>query len=255
VLCFVATKDAGSTLLGEPYRAKFLDDHGNIRSREVDRPAVISDYFTSSNAVDKHNHARQAELKLEKHWITHNCWFRLITTILGITVTDCWKAYKHEMNSAMSVCEFSEQLAFELLNNTFSNQAVLFSEQLSPMEKASGLENNDSPGSKPKEVSCTARQELFSPLTTDRSTNLSKAGKMEMLWCELIKIHKPVASSTYDKEGKRTRSKCHICKKYKTMWQCKECGKYIFHDGQGASNRMCHRKHIIQKHPNAGLEL
>ena len=44
---------------------------------------------------DKHNHARQHELRLEKYWITTDCWFRIITTVIGITVTDCWKAYRH----------------------------------------------------------------------------------------------------------------------------------------------------------------
>jgi hypothetical protein len=29
VLCFVATKKAGSTIAGDPYRARFLDDHDN----------------------------------------------------------------------------------------------------------------------------------------------------------------------------------------------------------------------------------
>jgi hypothetical protein len=36
VLCFVATKNAGSTLPGEPYRAQFIDDFQNLMSRPVD---------------------------------------------------------------------------------------------------------------------------------------------------------------------------------------------------------------------------
>jgi len=57
VLCFVATKNAGSTTAGEPYRARFLDDHDILISRPVDRPELISTYFPRSNGIDKHNQA------------------------------------------------------------------------------------------------------------------------------------------------------------------------------------------------------
>jgi hypothetical protein len=45
VLCFVATKNAGSTMLGEPYRAQLADDYDNLLSRPVDQPEIISTYF------------------------------------------------------------------------------------------------------------------------------------------------------------------------------------------------------------------
>lgn len=70
---------------------KYATDNGNVGVRWVDRPDVISKYFAGSNAVDKHNHVRQFELGLEKCWITHNPYFRLFTTLLGINVVDCWK--------------------------------------------------------------------------------------------------------------------------------------------------------------------
>jgi hypothetical protein len=124
VLTFVATRDAGSTLPGTPYRARFVDDYQNSLSRPVQRPEVISTYFAKSNAVDKHNQARQSELKLEKHWKTKNVWFRLATTMIGITVTDAWKAYKFAIKGIkekeISVCEFADRLAYELVNNNFS---------------------------------------------------------------------------------------------------------------------------------------
>jgi hypothetical protein len=55
VLCFVFTKDAGSTAPGEPYVARFPDEHGNVKTRKVPRPEVISRYFGASNVVDSHN--------------------------------------------------------------------------------------------------------------------------------------------------------------------------------------------------------
>jgi Transposase IS4 len=108
VLCFIATKNAGSTFLGDPYRARFVGENNNLRSRPVDRPQIISRYFQQSNMIDKHNHARQAELKLEKNWRTTNCWFRLVTTFIGITVVDSWKAYRHSVDqNKFKVCDFA----------------------------------------------------------------------------------------------------------------------------------------------------
>ena len=48
VLFFVFTQGAGSTLPGEPYVAKFQDVHGNVCTREVPRPAVLSLYLGTS---------------------------------------------------------------------------------------------------------------------------------------------------------------------------------------------------------------
>jgi hypothetical protein len=52
VLCFVATKKAGSTIAGDPYRARFLDDHDNLVSRPVDHPELFLKYFQQSNRID-----------------------------------------------------------------------------------------------------------------------------------------------------------------------------------------------------------
>ena len=56
----------------------------------VDRPQVISDFFHNLNCVDSHNHARQFELLLEK-WVTHDCYYCLTTSKIGIDVTDTWQ--------------------------------------------------------------------------------------------------------------------------------------------------------------------
>ena len=93
VLLFLITKDAGSTKPDplNPYIAKFPDSHGNVCQRAVPRPACISMFFDSSNVIDSHNHKRQFELALEKHWIVKSaggCWFRLATTGIGMNVVD-----------------------------------------------------------------------------------------------------------------------------------------------------------------------
>ena len=48
----------------------------------------MSHVLAVSNVVDAHNQARQFQLRLEKRWVTRDCWFRLDSTFIGITVTD-----------------------------------------------------------------------------------------------------------------------------------------------------------------------
>ena len=65
-LCFVITKNAGSTRAGKLCEMKFSDMHRNIHVCLVDRPVAALEFFKRSNCVDKHNQARQHELALEK---------------------------------------------------------------------------------------------------------------------------------------------------------------------------------------------
>jgi len=149
VLCFVATKNAGSTTPGDPYRARFLDDHDNLISRPVDRPELISKYFQRSNGIDKHNQARQFELRLEKHWRTQNAWFRLMTTKIGICVTDAWKGFRYAFQNRkndeeITIREFADRLAFELINNNFGcgasdNKIQVLSPLTSPQRRSPRL--------------------------------------------------------------------------------------------------------------------
>jgi hypothetical protein len=69
-LFFIATKNAGSTHAGTPYTMKYTDGYGNVCSRLVERPEIISNFFAHSNAIDTHNQLRQANLALEKKWLT-----------------------------------------------------------------------------------------------------------------------------------------------------------------------------------------
>ena len=91
VLFFIMTSKAGSTKPGKPYEMKYTDPHGNVCTRLVERPAVLSEFFADSNKIDAHNQARQFELGLEKSWVTQDPYFRLATTLLGISVVDAWK--------------------------------------------------------------------------------------------------------------------------------------------------------------------
>lgn len=70
VLSFIASEKTGTTLPGKGYEARWTDRHQNTHSRRIDRPRVVSTYFEKSNCIDAHNQVRQAELALEKCWVT-----------------------------------------------------------------------------------------------------------------------------------------------------------------------------------------
>jgi hypothetical protein len=129
VLVFLGTKNSGSTKPGEPYVARFPDANGNVAQRNVPRPDVISKYFNDSNVIDSHNQARQSSLKLEKRWIVQNGYTRLATTLIGMTVTDCWRAYKHAMfctnNNTkaddVTIKLFADRIAYDCIQNAYSD--------------------------------------------------------------------------------------------------------------------------------------
>ena len=59
------------------------------------RPDVVSKFFSYSNSVDVHNHLRQACLRLEKNWITTDCWFRIVTTVVGVNAVDMYRLARY----------------------------------------------------------------------------------------------------------------------------------------------------------------
>jgi hypothetical protein len=130
ILFFLLTKGAGSTIDGDPYEMKFTDSYGNIVTRFVDRPDVISTFFKTSNAIDTHNQLRQDLLQLEKKWLTKNPFFRLTTTLISINVTDAFLLSNHHkiINSGsgfydekkISIQRFAGILSYQLLKNAKS---------------------------------------------------------------------------------------------------------------------------------------
>jgi hypothetical protein len=126
---------------------KFPTDHGNVGVRYVDRPDVLSKYFNDSNCVDCHNQVRQFKLALEKKWVTHDPYFRLFMTLLGINVADCWKlshyhnlfhinnsnsTFSMDREDAMSIKKFAGILAKQLLKFADQLQSNPFSPVVPP---------------------------------------------------------------------------------------------------------------------------
>jgi hypothetical protein len=128
VLCFLATTGAGHTEPGDPYEARWKDENGNTNSRDIPRPEVCSKYFNFSNSIDVHNQSRQFDLKLEKHWLTNNGYFRIITTLFGMMVTDAWNAYRYHLDyrhrhKNIPIAKFPSILCKDCLYNGFSKES------------------------------------------------------------------------------------------------------------------------------------
>lgn len=116
VLTFVFTKGAGSTEKGVPYKAKFPDRYGNISERHVERPQLISLFFGASNRIDSWNHLRQYELALEKKWVTQCGYFRIFTTLTGMTVGDCYGLIPYITNRKKdTIIDVADELAAEMI--------------------------------------------------------------------------------------------------------------------------------------------
>jgi hypothetical protein len=73
-----------------PFKIKYIDSFGNICTRNVDWPQVVSNFFASFNVINMHNQLHQDSLKLEKKWLTQNLWFRLAAMYVGICGTDAF---------------------------------------------------------------------------------------------------------------------------------------------------------------------
>ena len=158
-MIFIATKGAGLTSEGAPYFAKYTDLHQNRVERKNFRPSLLAEYFEDANKVDTHNHARQGELRLEKCWLTQDCWFRIATTFIGMTVTDAWKAFKYHLGQDnISIRTFADRLAKELIYNPYSNEEKdrfippISSIQTNVVSPTSGVHENMSPISMCSEI-------------------------------------------------------------------------------------------------------
>jgi hypothetical protein len=121
----VATEGAGSTKAGKPYVSKYHDELGNVLTREVARPAVVSRYFCKFNKVDIHDHLRQHELALEEKWVGKDekaGKFRMWSTIRGVSAIDTMlalKSHSHKGHSIRKVStrDFIDLLAEEMVDN------------------------------------------------------------------------------------------------------------------------------------------
>lgn len=129
-LFFCGPEGAAPTTEGVPYESKWPDEHRNVQTRLVPRPAFPARFFENFDGVDVHDHLRQKQLGLEMKWVTkgeNSGKIRLHSTIYGMTAVDTMLALKchsypgHPIRS-MTTKDFIEYLAEEMVDNELDGQ-------------------------------------------------------------------------------------------------------------------------------------
>ena len=211
VLVFLFNKGAGSTAPGEPYEARFPDAFGNVCIRHVKRPVVVSRFFKFSNQVDLHNQARQFDLALEKKWITQDGWFRLYTTIVGMTIVDCWKLFRTKTKCNISILDFTDQLGKDMME---ASKLFEFAEKGGTCTRSG------------KQYHKQEEHAVQCVVTANASTDFSS-----------LSMH-AIAQKTHTREFTKKQVRCIWCSRVsliekKTTMKCIECGKGFCRDGTG----------------------
>ena len=254
-ICFVATEKAGHTGDGDPYEARWLDDNGRMSSRNIKRPHILSEYFNNSNQIDMHNHARQSQLAIEKNVVTHDGYFRLWCTYLGITVTDAWKLYRHDLgdncgNKNISINSFANILCKTHLLNDYSQNYESNPNPPLPCLPAPDLRQ---PLAFPLHITTGSQDTALSSLGSGSGQGLLQIGNGKYIPSSFQAPHKEalcIPTTTYINAGKgsfskrrRKRNRCPICNA-NTTCQCTICMQWYC---SASTSRACFEVHKSQQ--------
>ena len=260
VCCFVFTQGAGHTEPGRCYEAKWKDDNGNTMTRDVAHPQVISKYFSNSNVIDVFNQARQFDLRLEKHWVTEDGYFRLITTLFGIVITDCWKGYSYHLptnhrHKGLEIKEFARLLTRDLLENLYPNDRASKETALTIMDRPNHNHGTQIPSTinalTPEEADACTMLSSLSKSVSQTSSKTKFTNQHPLGVCSDETYHEvkcPVSGKVRSGKRKR-RGKCTECGT-NTRYYCVACkpGPGRHHhwccpDTTGSNKKICHTLH------------
>lgn len=254
VLSFVMTKGAGNTTEGKPYIARFTDKYGNINGRSVQRPEVLSKYYAQSNKVDMHNQSRQGDLRLERHWKTDDCWFRIITTFIGITVVDSWKAFRSARvlkgSERLPLKDFVNHLTWELLFNKFNKEKVntpVQASYMSPMELLQTTIGGSQAGFDPKQHPVSRIGTRSSPTKVISPEDRPHTSPAENTrgWkrrFEIMEEHQLENQPKKPGTNIRKRNRCARGCGNLTSHKCVRCNLFFCKDKPG--KRLCYSEHL-----------
>ena len=260
VCCFVFSKGMGHTKPGRCYEAKWKDNNGNTLTRDIARPHVIAKYFRDSNIIDVFNQSRQFDLRLEKQWVTDDGFFRLVTTLFGIVVVDCWKGYNHHLpanhrHKGLELDTFIRILAKDLLENKLQSERLSEDVALTIMENGS---NFDASGCVPPIVNTLTQSEqdaltTLSSLSQSRTSTaapLIKTHPIEICQDEIQHEVKCPHTGKVRVGKRKRRGKCGICSS-NTRYYCLTCMPsrnrrrfWCCPNETANSKRNCHEKHV-----------
>ena len=70
--------------------------------------------------IDEHNKQRQSILAIEHKWQTSDCWFRLLTTMLGFSIVDMHRWYRNMKAWRFTTTGPSYRRTRNMLQNIFT---------------------------------------------------------------------------------------------------------------------------------------
>jgi hypothetical protein len=103
------------------YMSYFEDDFGNVSSKDVSHLKLAHLIYDYLPLINEHNKQHQKILGLERKWPTRSCWFRLLTTLLGMCVVDMHRIYQNLRNERyrdVDVLGFLDMICKSLMKRT-----------------------------------------------------------------------------------------------------------------------------------------
>jgi hypothetical protein len=183
-----------------------------------------------------------------------------------VSSTDAWKGFRyafrrHKQDEEITIREFADRLAFELLHNNFDNGGSAATKTLnvlsplrSPARRSPRLlklsQKCDEAvlnGNFVVEISEATVSPLASTLT---KSTASKKVQADALWMQLMELHKHEQIDGVEATGRKIRRHCAFCKN-KTGWQCKTCKVYCCPEMTKCKKPWnCYKEHPIAAHPS-----
>ena len=196
----------------EPYISSFEDEIGNVTNKPLDRPCIAHFIYDFLPLIDEHNKQRQSILGLERKWPTTKAWFRVLTTLVGMSVVDLhrWdrnRRHTYWAGKGVSISEKDDE-ADKIMK--FSDRMCGWLEDVVP--KRARL---------PPRVPAARRN--------------SGDEQWERIYGDDGSCTKAVTENDDDKRtvGSAKQKACYICRRYNketgehnkqyTAWQCKDC--------------------------------
>lgn len=224
----------------ELYVTNFEDDFGNITFKEIQRPWISYFLYNYLPLIDEHNKMRQDVLGLENSWPTKDCWFRLVTTMVGMSVVDFHRYYLWKTNTRVGEQAAENQLQLKRFTNVLcAHLKTIERNKTRRIPTVKGLQQR-------------GETDLWIPIV-DEGHAYKRLSESDRVRGRL--------------SGKRKEKNCFICRKYlkengttqyrTTTWQCKDCGMPLCKiDRQMDVGRQsicsCMQEHKMSKDPWLG---
>ena len=194
-------------------RSHFENECGHVDFKELPCPKLAEFLFEHSPLIDEHDRMRQDRLALEKCGPTKNCWFRLIVTVVGMSVVDLQRIYRNKDSKHLEwdVLKFADYSSADLKEN----KRTVDQRTEDPHQKLVRMKNEEG--------------ELNEPLTKSQRERGLSTGNVVTANCFMCKKYEPV--------GKHVKSSS----------QCAQCGTTICltnRKGKNGRERSCLDEHV-----------